>query len=116
MNLSSESQILVDGYIDEVKVNLPNKIRSDIAVEIHSLIMDTLEDVVEDGEVDEQIVLKVLKELGSPIEIAGEYNPHNYVIGPRLYAPFWMTIRWTFILMTFFYLVSYSPGEKPLTH
>jgi len=96
-----------------VNVNLPGKIRDDIATEIRSLIMDALEDRAGEAEIDEQTVLTVLKELGSPVEMAGSYHAHNYVIGPQMYAPFWMTLRWTFILMTCFYFFGFilSWGE-----
>jgi len=39
MNRTPDCKILVDGYIDEVCVNLPRKKREDIAVEIRSLIL-----------------------------------------------------------------------------
>jgi hypothetical protein len=115
MNLSDDNKILVDGYIDEVCVNLPRKKRTDIAVEIRSLILDSLEARCQDLEVDpgEEMVLSVLQEFGSPIEMAGNYHPHNYVIGPRLYVPFWMTVRGVLVFMGFFYVLAFffSWGE-----
>jgi hypothetical protein len=115
MNLSSDIKILVDGYIDEVCVNLPRKTRADIAVEIRSLILDTLEARSRDLGVDpdEEMVLSILQEFGSPIEMAGNYYPHNYVIGPKLYAPFWMTVRGVLLFMGFFYVLAFflSWGE-----
>jgi hypothetical protein len=107
MNLDSESKTLIDGYIDEVSVNLPKKMRPEIGVEIYSAIMDALEDRSPDDDPDESAVLEVLKELGSPISVANSYHPHNYVIGPKLYAPFWMTIRGSLLFMGFFYLLGF---------
>ena len=108
MKLNTEHKLLIDGYIEEVSLNLPKKMRAEITAEIHSLIMDALEDRTEDGEVDEAALLSILRELGSPVEMAGSYHPHNFVIGPQMYAPFWMTMRWTFIIMTISYLLGFA--------
>lgn len=115
MNLPPDCKILVDGYIDEVCVNLPRKKRADIAVEIHSLILDALEARCQDLGVvpDEEMILSILQDFGSPIEMAGNYYPHNYVIGPQLYVPFWMTVRGVLLFMGFFYVLAFflSWGE-----
>jgi hypothetical protein len=115
MILSTDGKILIDGYIDEVCVNLPKKKRTDIAVEIRSLILDALEARSQEfkKDPDEEMILSVLKEIGSPIEIASAYHPHNYVIGPQLYAPFWMTVRGILLFMGIFYILGFfiSWGE-----
>jgi hypothetical protein len=115
MNLNDENKRLIDGYIDEVSVNLPKKMRGEIAIEIRSLIIDALEDRIEGDDVDEDALISILRELGSPVAMAGSYHPHNYVIGPQMYAPFWMTVRWTFILITIFYFLGFflSVGQAP---
>jgi hypothetical protein len=107
MKLTNEAKYLIDGYIDEVCVNLPKKKRADIAVEIRSLIMDALEDRLpaDQPEIEEHTVLEALKEFGPPLEMASSYHAHNYVIGPQMYAPFWMTVRGTLLVMGFFYLL-----------
>jgi hypothetical protein len=115
MNLSTDCQMLVDGYIDEVCVNLPRKKRADIAVEIRSLIFDALEDrsQILAADPDEEMVLAVLRDLGAPTEMAGAYQAKNYVIGHQMYAPFWMTVRGVLLFMGFFYVLAFllSWGE-----
>jgi len=101
---------LIDAYIDEVGVNLPKKKRADIVAEIRSLILDTLEDRSEGGEPDEGLVLDVLKEFGPPVDVAASYHRHNYVIGPSMYAPFWLTIRGAFSLIVVLFLIGFGVG------
>jgi hypothetical protein len=109
MNFDPEHKYLIDAYIDEVGLNLPKKNRTDIAIEIRSLILDALEDRSASAGVDpdEEMVLEVLKEIGSPLEMAASYHKRNYVIGPSLYAPFWVTVRGTLLFMAFFYILGF---------
>jgi hypothetical protein len=116
MNLTIECKQLIDGYIDEVCANLPRKKRTDIAVEIRSLILDALEDRAQDNDLDEMMVLDVLRELGSPVEMAFSYYPHNYVIGPRMYAPFWLTVRGALIITVIIFLTGTLFGLQRATH
>ena len=52
--------------------------------------MDTLDDVAEKSgrEPDESMVFEVLQSFGSPSKMAGNYLTKNYLVGPRIYAPF----------------------------
>ena len=115
MNLATDCKILIDGYVDEVCVNLPRKKRADIAVEIRSLILDSLEARSQEfgEEPDEGMVVTILKELGAPLEMASAYQAHNYVIGPQMYAPFVMTVRGVLFFMGVFYVLAFllSWGE-----
>jgi hypothetical protein len=116
MNLTIECKQLIDGYIDEVCVNLPRKIRTDIAIEIRSLILDALEDRAQDNDLDEMMVLDVLRGLGSPVEMAFSYYPHNYVIGPRMYASFWLTVRCALIITGIIFLAGTLLGLQRTTY
>ena len=117
MNLTPDTELLVDGYIDEVCVNLPKGKRADIAVEIRSLILDALEARSQDpdAEPDEAMVIAALRELGSPLEMASAYEAHNYVIGPQMYAPFWMTVRGVLLFMGFFYVLAFFLSWREAT-
>jgi hypothetical protein len=48
-----------------------------------------------DGPADEVIVMQLLKEYGSPREVAATYqtHPHQYLIGPRLFPIFERVVR-----------------------
>ncbi|MDF1514930.1 MAG: hypothetical protein P1S60_14060 [Anaerolineae bacterium] len=89
---------LINRYIHEVGRRLPKKKRGDIEAELQSLILDSLEgrlpeDLVESGDVPEEIQVEVLKEFGPPRKVAQQYYPTiNYVIGPRLMEPYVLTL------------------------
>ncbi len=84
---------LIDRYVAEVGRNLPEKSRPDIEREIRSLLEDTLEDRIqqESREADDEMVVNLLKEFGSPQKVAQSYGSPRYLVGPRFY-PIFMSI------------------------
>jgi hypothetical protein len=86
---------LIDLYVNEVGRNLPAKMREDIEKEIRSLIEDMLEDAAktQGRQPDEQLVVDVLKQMGSPEKVAASYLPPRYLIGPKYFPTFWMVTR-----------------------
>ncbi len=85
---------LIDNYISEVGKYLPKKNREDIQAEIRSALQDMLDDRTAAGrELNDDLVLEVLKEYGSPERVAASYQGERYLIGPRLYPAFERTIR-----------------------
>ncbi|KAA0265785.1 MAG: hypothetical protein EDM79_16515 [Chloroflexi bacterium] len=86
---------LIDRYVAEVgRRLLLVKGRKDIENELRSTLEDMLEERAQKAgkTVDEAMQMELLKEYGSPHQVAQTYNPHPYLIGPRIY-PFF-----TFIL------------------
>jgi len=86
---------LVERYVSEVGKNLPRKTRSDIEAEIRSSIDDMLDDrAKKEGRApDEDMIVEVLKELGSPEKMAASYTGEKYLIGPRLYPTFILVLK-----------------------
>jgi hypothetical protein len=87
---------LIDRYIAEVGKHLPRKNRADIEAEIRSTLEDMLDERKQgDGPADEAIVMQLLKEYGSPREVASTYKTyqHPYLIGPRLFPIFERVVR-----------------------
>ena len=86
---------LVDVYVSEVGRNLPAKMRDDIEKETRSLIEDMLDDESEKQgrQADEQMIVDVLKQMGSPEKVASSYLPPRYLIGPKYYSTFLMVLR-----------------------
>jgi len=81
---------LFDRYVREVGRRLPKKQREDVQAELHSLLLDALQDRMADrgGEeaATEEDRVAILQELGSPAQVAGQYLPQNrYLIGPRFF-------------------------------
>lgn len=81
---------LIERYLQETRRHLPRKNRDDILAELRS----SLEDAVEDrwgGDPTQAQTAEVLKEFGSPREVAASYHPRsNYLIGPALFPLFRM--------------------------
>ena len=87
---------LIDRYIEEVGRFLPRKIRSDVQRELRSTLEDSLESRLANGGDDDTETAQVdlLKELGHPEKLAASYLPEpRYLIGPRLYPGFQLTMR-----------------------
>src|SRR5512145_2155464 len=80
---------LIDRYIAEVGKHLPRKQRADIQAEIRSTLEDMLEErKPAEGSVDDAMTIALLKEYGSPREVAESYVGPRYLIGPRVYPTF----------------------------
>lgn len=85
---------LIDRYVAEVGKRLPLvKGRADIEKELRSTLEDMLEDKAQKAgrSADEAMEIELLKEYGAPDKVAATYNPHPYLIGPRMF-PFFMKI------------------------
>jgi hypothetical protein len=85
---------LIDKYISQVGKYLPRKNRADIEAEIRSTLEDMLDERTQGkSPADEATVLGLLKEYGSPREVATTYKTHQYLIGPRLFPIFETVFR-----------------------
>ncbi len=95
---------LIDRYVNEVGNRLlVLQGREDIEKELRSTLEDMLEERAEkEGRpVDEAMEIELLKEYGSPDEVATTYNPHPYLIGPRVF-PLFLKILKIVLLSTAF--------------
>ena len=86
---------MIEQYVSEVGENLPEKQRADLEKEIRSLIEDTLEERSKSAgrPIDDDMIVEVLKEFGSPAKMAASYQPARYLIGPRLYPTFILVLK-----------------------
>ncbi len=102
---------LIDKYIAEVGKHLPRKNRSDIEAEIRSTLEDMLDERKQgDGPADEAMVMALLKEYGSPREVADKYKTHQYLIGPRLFPIFEMVVKIVFAVVAGASLIGLAVG------
>jgi len=93
---------LIDKYVASVGRQLPKKNRVDIEAEIRSTLEDMLDERTQGkGPTDEATIVKLLKEYGSPYDVAATYKPshHQYLIGPRMYPIFERVFRIVVIAM-----------------
>src|SRR5690349_685079 len=87
---------LINRYVSEVGRHLPLvNGREDIEKELRSTLEDMLEERAEkEGRApDESMEIELLKEYGSPQKVAETYNPHPYLIGPRIFPFFIMILK-----------------------
>ncbi len=102
---------LIDKYIAEVGKHLPRRNRSDIEAEIRSTLEDMLDERKQaDGPADDAIVMELLKEYGSPREVAAKYKTHPYLIGPRLFPIFEIVVRIVFAVVAGVSLIGLGIG------
>lgn len=95
---------LIDRYVNEVgKRLLVLQGREDIEKELRSTLEDMLEERAgkEGRPADEAMEIELLKEYGSPDSVATTYNPHPYLIGPRIF-PLFLKILKIVLLSTAF--------------
>jgi len=102
---------LIDKYIAEVGKHLPRKNRADIEAEIRSTLEDMLDERKKgDDPADEALVMELLREYGSPRDVAATYKTHQYLIGPRLFPVFTMVVRIVFAVVAGASLIGLGVG------
>ena len=112
---------LIDRYVVEVGKRLPLvKGRSDIEKELRSTLEDMLEDRAEKAgrPRDEALEVELLKEYGAPDKVAATYNPHPYLIGPRMFPFFTMVLKIVLSVVTIVLLATTGIGiaaKSPMT-
>jgi hypothetical protein len=82
---------LIDRYVHEVGEHLPRRLRADVQTELRSLLLDAVEERAREAgrPADSELAKKVLREFGTPEEVAARYAPSPpYLIGPRLFPTY----------------------------
>jgi len=95
---------LIDLYLDEIRRHLPPKNREDILKEINSILLDMVEDQNPDPSQPpaEENVNTVLKEFGSPRQVAAQYGSQNYLVGPKMYPAYLQVLKIVLIVIAAF--------------
>jgi hypothetical protein len=93
---------IMERYFHEVGNRLPRKLRTDVQVELHTLLHETLEERARDAgrPADGELAAQVLREFGSPQEVAQRYAPRpRYLIGPLWYPTYILVVKIIAILL-----------------
>ncbi len=85
---------LIERYLYAVGKKLPLKQKDDILKELRSIIMDNLDDLTNGNEPSEEDVTKVLKDRGSPNEVAKSYRTGpSWIVGPKYYDLYMLILK-----------------------
>ena len=84
---------LIERYIYAVSRRLPVSQRADIEQELRTLIEDMIQERCH-GEISQEQIMELLKELGDPVYLAGQYREEQkYLIGPQIYDTYVLALR-----------------------
>lgn len=95
------STSLIDAYVSEVGRRLSRRNRSDIEAELRSTLQDMLDERSQKSgrAVDEDMILEVLREYGSPEKVATTYTGERSLIGPQFYPSFIAILRIVLVVL-----------------
>lgn len=94
-----KTQDLIDRYVYAIVRHLPRKQAADIDQELHGLIEDMLAERCGERPIEEKDVLVVLTELGTPQEMAVQYDPdkNNSLISQPYYNQYKLVLKWVLL-------------------
>lgn len=75
---------VITSYVNEVALQLPRKLRNDVAFELRALLLEECQAKAEDTgrQLDAEIVIDFLQGFGHPSEVAARYQPAVTIIDP----------------------------------
>lgn len=91
---ASDASPALREYLARVRSQLPVRIAPDVLQELKTSILDRADAIAlaEDRDADETVMLRALREVGEPDEVAAGYVPVRHVIEPSSYRAFVVTI------------------------
>lgn len=104
-------------YVKAVGRKLPARLQEDVEKELHSLIIDALEEgnPGADGSWTEEEQITVLREFGPPAAMAAQYaSPRRYLVGPKLFPIFRIAALAVIGALLLSTLVAYFASMEPL--
>jgi hypothetical protein len=98
---------LLERYLQAVKKYLPWQRQDDILAELRANLESQLED--QEAEIGRPLnnaeMERWLKQLGSPMQVAGRYQPQQYLIGPTVFPTYWYVMRLAIFWMLAVYAI-----------
>ena len=113
---------LIERYVREVGRHLPRRLRGDVERELLSTLEDALEarDQKIEGMSEDDAELAILADFGPPEKMAASYRRGPpYLVGPRLYPGFLVTVKICLGILAVLFLVGmifgdWDPAASPL--
>jgi hypothetical protein len=99
-----EANEMIDRYVHKVGQDLPGKTRADIEMELRSLLLDML-DEQSNGQPTPKMTAALLRDFGHPEEIAAQYRPEEYLIGPTLFPIYKSVLSITLSIIGILHLI-----------
>lgn len=98
---------LIERYVHEVGAHLPRRSRTDVQLELRSLLLDELaaRGLEADKPADTGRVAELLKEYGHPEELAARYHTDQFLISPPAFPAFRLSYGIAAVVVTLVYLV-----------
>lgn len=92
---------LINAYLEEIRHHLPPKNRADIIAEIHSVLIDMIEERNPNPGSDPQetLIKAVLKDYGSPKQVARQYSSQRHLIGPQSFPVYLQVLKIVLIVV-----------------
>lgn len=100
---------LLERYLNQIKKHLPFKDREDTLNELRSLILEEF-DSRADGINDKDIIYEIIKEYGSPIDVAAKYRNTDPLISNEVKPYFLLVIKLISAVVPFGILVGTTVG------
>ena len=98
---------LLNRYLQAVRKHLPLKRQDDIIAELRANLESQLED--KESELGRPLTQgeaeSWLQGLGPPIQVAVQYQPQQYLIGPAIFSLYLYVLRMSFVWATVIYIV-----------
>jgi hypothetical protein len=98
---------LLDRYLQAVKKHLPWQRQDDIVAELRANLESQLED--KEAELGRPLTTGEteawLKKMGPPMQVAGRYQPQQYLIGPAVFPTYWYVLRLAFLWALILYSI-----------
>ena len=93
---------ILNAYLEEIRHHLPPKNRDDIIAEIRSVLIDMIEERNPNpgSDPEEALVKTVLKEYGSPKQVARQYGSQRQLIGPQTFPVYLQVLKIVLIVVT----------------
>ena len=97
---------LIERYVAAAADDFPGSDNANITREVRAALEDMVESYVDQGMTQEEAERTAVRELGDPKKFADQFRQEpRYLIGPRLFRPWWYALRMTIAVVVPLFVV-----------